>query len=111
LKFNKVIGKDMVLIAACLGLSQVEIERLRMENPTSMNTVMHNVLLAWKNKLGHAATLGKLEDEIGKAEIDTGACIDWWEFHQAKDAILKKREEDQTNSDRRGSRMAKCCII
>jgi hypothetical protein len=113
LKFNKVIGKDMELVAACLGLSQVEIERLKMENPNSMSNAMQSILLTWKRRLGHAATLGELEKAFLEAHKDTRASMDWQLFEQAKDAILKKkkREENQTNSERRGPRRFKCCIL
>jgi hypothetical protein len=84
LKFNKVIGKDMELVAASLRLSQVEIVRVKMENPTSMGAVVHNILLRWKQKLGPAATLEKLEKDLRDAERDTGAYVDWDEFRRSK---------------------------
>jgi ABC-type dipeptide/oligopeptide/nickel transport system permease subunit len=113
LKFDKVIGKDIGVIAACLGVPQVEIDRLKMENPNSMSTAMQIILLAWKRRLGHAATLEELEEAFMEANRVTGASIDWQLFRQAKDTILKKkeREENQTNSERRGQRRFKCCII
>ncbi|XP_056015075.1 uncharacterized protein LOC125676208 [Ostrea edulis] len=92
-KFNKVIGNDMELIATCLGLSQVEIDRLKRENPTSMSTVVHNILLTWKRKRGPAATLENLEKSLQDAERDTGAGVNWDVFNRAKKAILEKKEE------------------
>jgi hypothetical protein len=80
LKFNKVIGKDMELVGAHLGLSQVEIDRVKMENPSSMSAIVHNILLRWKQKLGPAATLEKLEEALR----DTGAYVDWDEFRRSK---------------------------
>jgi hypothetical protein len=90
-KFNKVIGKDMELIAACLGLSQVEIDRIMMENQRSMSTAVHKIFLTWKRKLGQAATLENLENSLQDAERDTGVHVDWELFRQAKTDLLKKR--------------------
>jgi hypothetical protein len=88
LKFNKVIRRDMDLIA-CLGLSQVEIDRLKIENPHSLSTVVHKILLTWKRKHGQAATLQNLEEALKDAESDTGAYIDWGAFSQAKERLLR----------------------
>jgi hypothetical protein len=92
LKFNKVIGKDMELVAATLELSQVEIDRIKMENPASMSAVVQSIFLTWKQKLGPAATLEKLEEALRDAERDTAAYVDWEVFRQAKKSILKKRK-------------------
>ncbi|XP_056015088.1 uncharacterized protein LOC125676201 [Ostrea edulis] len=92
-KFNKVIGNDMELIATCLGLSQVEIDRLKRENPTSMSTVVHKILVTWKRKMGPTATLENLEKTLQDAERDTGANVDWDVFNRAKTVILKVRNE------------------
>ncbi|XP_056015023.1 uncharacterized protein LOC130052885 [Ostrea edulis] len=89
-KFNKVIGNDMELIATCLGLSQVEIDRLKRKNPTSMSTVVHNILLTWKRKRGPAATLENLEKSLQDAERQTGAGVDWDGFSRAKEEISKE---------------------
>lgn len=80
----------MELIANYLGLSQVEIDRLKMENPTSMRTVVHNILLTWKRKRGPTATLDNLEKSLQGAERDTGASLDWDVFSRAKKSILKE---------------------
>jgi hypothetical protein len=92
LKFNKVIGKDMELIATSLGLSQVEIYRVKMENHTSMSVVVQDIFLTWKQKLGPAATLEKFEKALEDAERDTSAQVDWEVFRHAKKRILKKRK-------------------
>jgi hypothetical protein len=90
-KFNKIIGRDMELIAVYLELSQVEVERLKMEFPTSMSTVVHHILLTWRRKLGHAATLQNLEEALRNAEKDTGVNIEWDVFSQAKENILREK--------------------
>jgi hypothetical protein len=82
----------MELIAASLGLSQVEIDRLKRENPMSVSTVIRNILLTWKRKVGPAATLEKFEEALKDAERDTGASVDWVVFNEAKERILKGRK-------------------
>ena len=79
----------MELIAACLELSQVEIDRLKMQNPSSISSVAHNILLTWKQKHGSAATLEKLKGALKDAEEDTGAHVDWDAFDKAKEKISK----------------------
>ncbi|XP_056015156.1 uncharacterized protein LOC125676198 [Ostrea edulis] len=91
LNFNKVIGNGMELIATCLGLSQVEIDRLKMDNPMSTSTVVHNILVTWKRKLGDAATLENLEKSLQEAEKHTGASVDWSVFSQAKEALKSSK--------------------
>jgi hypothetical protein len=79
----------MELIAVCLGLSQVEIDRLKMQHPTSIRTVAYNILLMWKQKQGSTATLDKFEQALKDAEEDTGAHVDWDTFGKAKEKISK----------------------
>ncbi|XP_056015101.1 probable serine/threonine-protein kinase pats1 [Ostrea edulis] len=93
LKFNKMIGSDMELIATCLGLSEVEMDRLKMENPTSMSNVVQKILLTWKRKRGPTATLENLEKSLQDAERDTTASVDWSVINRAKEDILKERNE------------------
>jgi hypothetical protein len=92
LKFNKVMGNEMELIAASLGLYEMEIDRLKRENPTSRSTVVRNILLAWKRIVGPDATLEKLEEALKDAERDTGASVDWIVFNEAKERILTGRK-------------------
>jgi hypothetical protein len=86
------MGKDLELIATCLQLTQVEIDKLQMENATSLNIVVHKILLTWKRKLGPTATLGMLEKSLKDAERNTGASVDWDVVSRAKDDILKERK-------------------
>lgn len=87
------IGSDMELIATCLGLSEVEMDRLKMENPTSMSNVVQKILLTWKRKRGPTATLENLEKSLQDAERDTTASVDWSVINRAKEDILKERNE------------------
>jgi hypothetical protein len=92
LKFNNVFVNDVELIATGLRLSQAEINRCKMENPNSISTVVHNILLMWKRKLASTATLENLEEALLAVEKDTGASVNWDVFSQAKKDILKKRK-------------------
>jgi hypothetical protein len=80
----------MELVATSLQLSQAEINRLKIENPTSMSDVIQGIFVTWKHKRGPAATLENLEKALKATEEDTGAILNWIVFSQAKKRILNK---------------------
>ncbi|XP_062596116.1 uncharacterized protein LOC134257528, partial [Saccostrea cucullata] len=92
-KLTKVVGpKELELVAKYLGLTQIQIDTLEMENTSrSIHTLIHKIFLAWKRKAKQRATMEELEKAFQNAEREADAKIDWNNFQKVKSDILRKR--------------------
>lgn len=76
LKFNKVVGSDIEIFGKALKLKQTDIDASRVENSNSFTTLIHKIILKWKNTNARNATLGLFTKGLQDAEA-AGASIDW----------------------------------
>ena len=88
LKFNKIVGSDLVILGKALELSQNDIDTARMPNPLSASTQIHNIIVKWKNRNGKNATLGTFTSCLMNAE-EAGANVDWDVFDKGVEAVTK----------------------
>lgn len=87
LKFNKVVGSDIEIFGKALKLKQTDIDASRVENSNSFTTLIHKIILKWKNTNARNATLGLFTKGLQDAEA-AGASIDWDIFIEGvKDVI------------------------
>lgn len=86
LKFNKVAGSDIEIFGKALQLKQADIDGIRMVNPLSVPTQVHQIIQMWKNKNGKLATLGRFTKNLMDAEA-AGARIYWDEFHKGVEQV------------------------
>lgn len=76
LKFNKVVGCDIEIFGKALKLKQTDIDASRVENANSFTTLIHKIILKWKNTNATNATLGLFTKGLQDAEA-AGASVDW----------------------------------
>lgn len=76
LKFNKVVGCDIEIFGKALKLKQTDIDASRVENANSFTTLIHKIILKWKNTNARNATLGLFTKGLQDAEA-AGASVDW----------------------------------
>nr|XP_022301224.1 death domain-containing protein CRADD-like [Crassostrea virginica] len=88
LKFNKIVGSDLVILGKALELSENDIGTIRMQNPHSASTQIHNIIVKWKNRNGKNATLGTFTSCLMNAE-EAGANVDWDVFDKGVEAVTK----------------------
>lgn len=86
LKFNKVAGSDIEIFGKALQLKQADIDGIRMVNPLSVPTQVHQIIQMWKNKNGKLATLGRFTKNLMDAEA-AGARIYWDEFYKGVELL------------------------
>lgn len=87
LKFNKVVGSDIEIFGKALKLKQTDIDASRVENSNSFTTLIHKIILKWKNTNARNATLGLFTKGLQDAEA-AGASVDWDIFIEGvKDVI------------------------
>ena len=88
LKFNKIVGSDLVILGKALELRQADIDGARIGNPHSAITQIHKIILKWKNRNGKNATLGTFTRCLMNAE-EAGANVDWDVFDKGVEAVTK----------------------
>lgn len=81
LKFNKVVGSDIEIFGKALKLRQADIDATRVENSNSFTTLVHKIILKWKNVNAKRATLGLFTKGLQDAEV-AGASVDWEIFSE-----------------------------
>lgn len=81
LKFNKVVGSDIEIFGKALKLKQADIDASRVENSNSFTTLIHKILLKWRNINAKNATLGLFTKGLQDAEA-AGASVDWEIFSE-----------------------------
>lgn len=90
LKFNKVAGSDIEIFGKALQLKQADIDGIRMVNPLSVPTQVHQIIQMWKNKNGKLATLGRFTKNLMDAEA-AGARIYWDEFYKGVKEVTSSK--------------------
>lgn len=81
LKFNKVVGSDVEIFGKALKLRQADIDAIRVENSNSFTTLVHKIILKWRNVNAKGATLGLFTKGLQDAEA-AGASVDWEIFSE-----------------------------
>lgn len=70
LSVSKLIGADFQLLGVGLGLTNAQIEQIRMNHSFSVQTQIFQMLIAWRNKEGREATVKKFLEAVNDSYID-----------------------------------------
>lgn len=87
LKFNKVVGSDIEIFGKALKLKQADIDASRVENSNSFTTLIHKIILKWRNSNARNATLGLFTKGLQDAEA-AGASVDWDIFIEGVNDVI-----------------------
>lgn len=66
---SKHIGADFELLGVSLGLTNPQIEHIRMNHSFSVQTQIFQMLIAWKNKEGRQATVWKFLEAVRDSSL------------------------------------------
>lgn len=69
LQIAEIVGKNWELLGISLGLTNLEIERIKVEE-TAVRAPINSMLQRWKRKYGVNATKGELQDKLEQMKID-----------------------------------------
>lgn len=67
---SKQIGADFQLLGIGLGLTNAQIEQIRMNHSFSVQTQIYQMFIAWRNKEGREATVKKFLEAVSDSSID-----------------------------------------
>ena len=70
---NKIGEKDWIPLARELGFTKQEIRDVKKKYPHRSREQVYQVLLLWREKMGHEATVASLELSLSKSGVDTPA--------------------------------------
>lgn len=82
-QLSRAIGYVWKTLALDLGLSNVQLQHIDMDNPRTMDKV-YEMLLAWKDRAGDTATFDVLVKELCRLPKDS---VDWDIVHTLKDGF------------------------
>ncbi|CAG2189567.1 unnamed protein product [Mytilus edulis] len=74
--FSKAITPaHLQIVGTCLGFSKVDVEHIEYKHLRAPEAACHDLLVKWRNKHGHSATLAKLMDVFFTAHQNTPESI------------------------------------
>lgn len=81
------MGNDIEIFGKALKLKQADIDASRVENSNSFTTLIHKILLKWRNINAKNATLGLFTKGLQDAEA-AGASVDWDIFIEGVNDVI-----------------------
>lgn len=81
------MGSDIEIFGKALKLKQADIDASRVENPNSFTTLIHKIILKWRNSNARNATLGLFTKGLQDAEA-AGASVDWDIFIEGVNDVI-----------------------